>query len=78
MRKTYAYNSIIFGFLIGLLVYGVKESLVLAVLVGLAVSIVGFVLIRAIENAMDRAGDVIIDAVGKKVDEKRKEKKKQN
>lgn len=77
MRKTYAYNSIIFGFLIGLLVYA-KANLVLAVLAGLAVSIIGFVLIRAIENAMDRAGDAIIDAVGKKVNEKRDEKNKQN
>lgn len=77
MRKTYAYNSIIFGFLIGLLVYA-KSNLVLAVLAGLAVSIVGFIIIRGIENAMYRAGDALIDAVGEKINEKREEKNKQS
>ena len=45
MRKTYAYNSIIFGVLLGILVYCTTESIALTVLTGIGVSVVGFFLI---------------------------------
>lgn len=63
MRKTYAYNSIIIGFLVGLLVAVSSKSIVLAILAGLAVAVVGFVAIRALEKLMDKAGDKAVDAV---------------
>lgn len=47
MRKTYAYNSIIFGFLFGLLVGMTTKSVVLGILTGLGVSVVGFIVITS-------------------------------
>lgn len=69
MRKTYAYNSIIIGFLVGLLVGVSSDSAVLAVLAGLGVAIVGFIVIRLIENAInagvDKAADKVKEAYSK-------------
>jgi len=69
MRKTYAYNSIIIGFLVGMLVGVSSDSVVLAVLAGLGVAIVGFIVIRVIENAIDagvnKAADKVKDAYSK-------------
>lgn len=73
MRKTYAPNAIIIGILIGLLV-ALKVNMVLGVIAGLAVSILGWVLIRAFENALYRAGDAAEDAIRKKLDEKKNKK----
>ena len=48
MRKTYAYNSIIVGVLVGLLAWVSTENVVLGILACVGVSIVGFVIIRII------------------------------
>ena len=61
MRKTYAYNSIIIGFLVGLLVGVSTNSVVLAVLAGLGVAVVGFIVIRLIENAISAGADKLAD-----------------
>lgn len=68
MRKTYAPNAIIVGVFVGLLV-ALKVNIVIGVIAGLAVSILGWVLIRAFENAVYRAGDAAEDAIRKKYDE---------
>lgn len=73
MRKTYAPNAIIIGVLIGLLV-ALKVNMVLGVIAGLAVSILGWVLIRAFENTLYRAGDAAEDAIRKKLDERKNKK----
>ena len=69
MRKTYAYNSIFIGFLVGLLAGVSSDSVVLAVLAGLGVAIVGFIVIRLIENAInagvDKAADKVKEAYSK-------------
>ena len=65
MRKTYAYNSIIIGVLVGLLAWASTESVVLGVLACVGVSIVGFVIIRFIEQAIDKGVDVAADAAVK-------------
>lgn len=57
MRKTYAYNSITIGILIGILVWATTESAVLGILAGLAISVVGFFIIRMFENAVDKGVD---------------------
>ncbi len=49
-RKTWAYNGIVIGFLIGLWVWGLTQSTPLAVLAGIGVSIVAFLGIRFLEN----------------------------
>ena len=58
MRKTYAYNSIIIGVLIGLLAWASTENVVLGVLACVGVSIIGFVIIRLIEQAIGKGVDV--------------------
>lgn len=57
MRKTYAYNSIIIGALLGITVGASTESVVLGIVVGLAVSVVGFIIIKLIENALYAAAN---------------------
>ena len=54
MRKTYAYNSIIIGVLVGLLAWVSTENVVLGILACVGVSIVGFVIIRIIEKAIGK------------------------
>ena len=65
MRKTYAYNSIIIGVLLGLLVYVSTENVILAVAACLAASVVGFIIIRLIENVLYKGVDKAADAVSK-------------
>ena len=65
MRKTYAYNSIIIGILIGILVYVSSDSLILAILACLGISVVGFVVIRLLEKALSRGVDKAVDAATK-------------
>ena len=63
-RKTYAYNSIIIGFLIGLWVYfSTGENLVWAILAGLAVAVAGFFLIRFLETLVEKGVDTAVAAV---------------
>ena len=73
MRKTYAYNSILVGFMLGLLVGVTTQSVVLGILAGLAVSIVGFVVIRLIENAIGRG----VDKAAEKISEAHRRRKEQ-
>ena len=65
MRKTYAPNAIIIGVLVGILV-AVKVNAILAILAGLGISILGWVLISSLERTADRAGDALDDAIRKK------------
>ena len=65
MRKTYAYNSIIFGVLLGLLAWASTKNVVLGVLACVGVSIVGFVIIRLIEKAIGKGVDAAVDAAAK-------------
>ena len=74
MRKTYAYNSIIIGFLVGLLVAVKTENIVLAILAGLGVAVVGFVLIRLLEKGIAKGVNKGVDAAAYAY-QKHKEKK---
>ena len=65
MRKTYAYNSITIGVLVGILAYASSQSAVLGIAACLGVSVVGFIVIRLIENAVDKGVDKAVDAAGK-------------
>lgn len=77
MRKTYAYNAIIIGVLVGLLVYVSAENLVLGILACLGISIVGFVLIRFIENAIGKGVDTAVDAASKAIQNRKQAKEDQ-
>ena len=76
MRKTYAYNSIIIGVLVGILAWASTESAVLGIVACIGVSIVGFVLIRLIEKAIGKGVDAAVDAATKAY-QKRKEQKEE-
>ena len=74
MKRTYAYNSIIVGFFIGLWVWASSKSEVFGIAAGLAVAVIGFFIIRMFENAVDRAAT----KAGEKAEEawqRRKERK---
>lgn len=75
MRKTYAYNSIIIGFLVGLLVYVSSESLVLGIITCIGISIVGFVIIRALEKLFYKGANAAVDAATKAYLKHKDEKK---
>ena len=66
-RKTYAYNSIIIGILVGILAYVSTENIVLGILALLGVSIVGFVVIKLLENALYKGADMAADAAAKAI-----------
>lgn len=81
MRKTYAYNSIIVGALVGVIVYASTDgSVALALLATIAVSVVGFIIIKAIENVIakgyEAASDATVKFIQKKLDSKSEEDKK--
>ena len=65
MKKTFAYSSITIGVLVGLLAWASTENVVLGVLACVGVSIIGFVIIRFIEQAIDKGIDVAADAAVK-------------
>lgn len=65
MRKTYAYNSIIIGVLVGILAWASTENVVLGILACVGVSVVGFVIIRVIEKAIGKGVDAAANAAAK-------------
>lgn len=73
MERTYAPNAIIIGVLIGVVV-ALKVNIVLGIIAGLGVSILGWVLIRAFEKAVYKAGNAAEDAIRKKIDERKGKK----
>lgn len=75
MRKTtYAYNSIILGFFIGLWVLVSSKSTVLGIAAGLAMAVIGFFIIRMFENAADRVSSKAAEKV-EEAWQRRKERK---
>lgn len=72
MRKTYAYNSIIFGLGLGIIV-GIKAGTAIGIVVGIVVTVAGFFIIKAIENVLYKGADVATQAVKKAIDNKKQE-----
>ena len=70
MRRTYTQYSVVFGFLIGLLVF-LKTNIVLGVIAGLAVSVIAYILIKALEDGLDAAGHILIDKISELIGRKR-------
>ena len=69
MRKTYAFNGIIIGVLFGILVWAKTNSSVAGIGVAIAVSVVAFLIIRGIENAISAGVDKASEAITRKMDE---------
>ena len=70
MRKTYAYNSIIIGVLLGMLV-GIKAGTALGIVVGIVVTVVGFFIIKAIENVINKGVDAAASSIKTAIDNKK-------
>ena len=73
MRKTYAYNSIVIGVLVGLLAWVSTDNMILGILACIGVSIVGFVVIRLIENAIGKGVDAAANAASKAIQRRREQ-----
>lgn len=69
MRKTYAFNGIIIGVLFGILVWAKTNSSVAGIGVAIAVSVVAFLIIKGIENAISAGVDKASEAITRKMDE---------
>lgn len=74
MRKTYAYNGIIFGVLIGILLWASTENEVLGIVGAVVGSIVCFLIIRGIENLIYSGVNKASSAITRKLDEAHKNK----
>jgi len=69
MRKTYAYNGITIGILLGFLAGLVTQSMAIAVIAMIGLSILAFVAIRLLENAIDAGVDKASEAISNKINE---------
>ena len=76
-RKTYAYNGITFGMLAGIAAAVGTDSLVIGIIVLTVVSIISFLIIRALENAMYKGADKVSEAITRKNDQRTVDKMKQ-
>ena len=74
MRKTYAYNGITIGLLVGLGVGVATDNLVLGILAAIGVSVVCFLLIRGLENLMYKGTEKAAEAITRKLDERHAQK----
>ena len=74
LRKTYAYNSVIIGVLVGLLVWVFMENAVLGILAFVGVSVVGFFIIRFIEKAIGKGVDAAVDATARAYKKRREQR----
>lgn len=71
MNRTFAYNSIWIGVLVGILVAVSTEKALLGILAGLAVAIGGFFLIRLIEKALGKGIDAATDAAARAINNRK-------
>lgn len=70
MRVTYAHYGPILGILIGAAI-AYKVNIALGIIVGLVLSVIFWLIIRGIENAIYKLGDKAEEAIRKKIDDKR-------
>ncbi len=74
MRRTYKYNGIVVGVLLGLLIGLKTENVVLGVIAAIALSVVGVLAIQWIERLIEHGVDSAFQA-GKNAYDKRKAEK---
>ena len=66
-RKTFAYNSIIIGALLGMLVWAYTENTALGIAAAVVISVAGFFAIRGLEHALDIGSQAAADALARKI-----------
>lgn len=69
MRKTYAYNGITIGILLGLMAGLAANNMVIGVIAMIGLSVLAFAAIRLLENAVDAGVDKASDAISRKIAE---------
>ena len=69
MRKTYAYNGITLGIIFGIAAWAATSNGAVGIAVAIGGSIVCFLVIRAIENAIYKGADKASEAITRKLDE---------
>lgn len=74
MRKTYAYNGIIIGMLLGIGAWAMTGSGVAGIAVAIVGSVVSFLVIRGIENALYKGAEKAGEAITRKLDEAHRRK----
>lgn len=73
MRKTYAPTAIVLGAVIGILI-AAADHIVLGILAGVAISVIGWIAIRAFEKVVYKATESAANTIKKKIYEKKKQK----
>lgn len=74
MRKTYAYNGIIFGVMLGILAGAATENEVIGVIAAIVGSVVCFLIIRGLENLVNKGINKAGETITKKLDEAHRNK----
>ncbi|MCR4702964.1 MAG: hypothetical protein K5665_04775 [Saccharofermentans sp.] len=74
MRKTYAYNGITLGILFGIAAWAATSNGAVGIAVAVAGSVICFIVIRAIENAIYKGAEKAGEAITRKLDESHKNK----
>lgn len=69
MRKTYAYNGITIGILLGLMAGLAANNMVIGVIAMIGLSVLAFAAIRLLENAVGAGVDKASDAISRKIAE---------
>lgn len=70
MRKTYAYNGITLGIILGIAAWAVSGSAVVGIIAAIAASVVCFLIIRGIENLLYKGTEKAAEAITRKLDER--------
>ena len=78
MRKTYAYNGITIGLLLGLAAWAATQNVAIGIVAAIAASVVGFLVIRGIENAIYKGAQKAGEAITRKMDESHMRKNREN
>jgi len=74
MRKTYAYNGITLGILFGIAAWAATSNGAVGIAAAVAGSVICFIVIRAIENAIYKGAEKAGEAINRKLDESHKNK----
>ncbi len=74
MKRTYAYNSVILGAMLGLAAWAATENVTLGVVAFITVSIIGFIIIRLVEDAIDRGCEKAEEKIRQSVANRSREK----
>lgn len=74
MRKTYAYNGITIGILLGIGAWASTSNSAIGIGVAIGASILGFIIIRGIENAIYKGTEKAGEAIARKLDEAHRNK----